>query len=598
LTLVLLAGLALTASSGPFASAQPAPTGSAQPAPGSAGPASAPSRPTEPARDPLSADLAVATVMAFEVTTLATGELEAARQIDIRNQLEQPTTITELVKEGSRVKAGDVLVRLNSEQIERSISEEQLRVEQARADVAVAQNAVDIRMSDNESAIRKSTLDLEVARLELRQWLEGDVKSRRQALELALDKAARELTRLTERFERAKSLAREGFLSTDELKRDELAYLEADANLKTAELNRRVYEGIQFGKDQKIKQSAVDEAQAALERTRRTNESNLASRQAELANRRESLRLREENLAKLRAQLDATVLKAPTDGLVVYATSLNRERWGGGGGGDAALDVGRQVTRNQQLIVLPDVSEMVAAVRVHESLAGRIRPGMKATVRVDALGGRAVPGEVLSVGVLAESGGWRDPNLREYTVKVKLDYPDPSSVLKPSMRAEAEILLDRVPPTLAVPIQAVFNEGLVRFVYVPQGEQFAKVPVRLGRRSDRFIEISTGLSEGQRVLVRRPQDGEVVPGAWSAAQLASVGLKLDDQGRVAPVAGGPGGPGGSGGPPGTGERRRARPDGTPAGEPAVPATNPAASAPTSAAPPTAQPPAPARPGTR
>lgn len=510
---------------------------------------------TRPGRDAASADLAIATVMGFDITTLATGELEAARQIDIRNQLEQPTTITELVKEGTRVKAGEVLVRLNSEQIERSISEEQLRVEQARADVAVGQNAVDIRVSDNESALRKSALDLEVARLELRQWLEGDDKSRRQALDLALDKSRRELTRLAERFERAKSLAKEGFLSTDELKRDELAYLEAEASLKTAELNKRVYDDIEFSKDQKIKQSAVEEAVAALDRTRRTNESNLASRQAELANRRETMRLREESLAKLRVQLDAAVLRAPADGLVVYATSLNRER----GGGDVALDVGRQVSRNQQLIVLPDVSEMVAAVRVHESLAGRIRAGMKATVRVDALGGRAVPGEVLSVGVLAESGGWRDPNLREYTVKVRLDYPEASSVLKPSMRAEAEILLDSVSPTLAVPIQSVFNDGLVRFSYVPRGDQFVRVPVRLGRRSDRFVEIVGGLTEGQRVLVRRPLDGEVAQSAWDAAQLAAVGLKMDEQGRVVPVAGNgrPGGPG-NGGP---GGRRGGRPEG-------------------------------------
>nr|MCU0688538.1 HlyD family secretion protein [Phycisphaerales bacterium] len=424
------------------------------------------SSPSEPPRAG-SAEIAIATVMPFDVTTTATGELEAARQVEIRNPLEQPTTITEIVREGSRVSAGDVLVRLNSEQIERQLSEEQLRVETARADVAVGENQVAIQISDNESSIRQATLDVEVAKLELRQWLEGDVKSRRQSLDLALDRANREVTRLKDRFERAKTLAAEGFLSTDELKRDELAYLEAEANLKTAELNKRVYEDIQFGKDEKIKNSAVEEAQAKLDRVRRTGESQLSSRQAELANRREQLRLREQNLAKLREQFAGAVIKAPIDGLVVYATSLNRDRWGGGN--EAALDVGRQVTRNQSLIVLPDTSEMVASVRIHESLAGRVRQGMASTIRVDALGGRSINGQVLSVGVLAESGGWRDPNLREYTVKIKLDDSDYQQLLKPSMRAEAEILLDRVPATLTVPIQAVFTDGMVRYVLVPQG---------------------------------------------------------------------------------------------------------------------------------
>jgi HlyD family secretion protein len=516
---------------------------------------------SSPTADPGSIDQAVATVLGFDVTTLATGELEAARQIEVRNPLEQPTTITEIVKEGTRVKAGDVLVRLNAEQIERSISEEALRVDSAKAEVAVAESNLAIRISDNESALRRAQLDVEVAQLELRQWQEGDVKSKRQALDLALERAQRERQRLSERYDRAKSLAAEGFLSTDELKRDELAYLEAEAGLKTAELNKKVYEEIEYGKDLKIKASAVDEAVAALDRVKRTNESQLASRQAELANRRETLRLRDENLTKLRAQLEGATLRAPIDGLVVYSTSLNRDRWGGG---EQALDVGRQVTRNQSLIVLPDTSEMVAAVRVHESLAGRIRPGMKATVKVDALGGRALPGEVLSVGVLAESGGWRDPNLREYTVKVKLNYEDAASSLKPSMRAEAELLLDRVPPTLAVPVQAVFTDGLVRFVHVPatgDARRFERVPVRIGRRSDRYMEIGAGLKEGQRVLLRKPEPGELADrdGAWTNDQLAQVGLTRNSEGRVIPVGGAPAGEGGAG--------RRQRPGGANGGGP-------------------------------
>lgn len=551
--LLSFAGLAIAATA--VAHAQPP---AVPAAPGKPAQVPAPSGPREPARSG-TPEIAIATVMGFDVSTLATGELEAARQVEIRNPLEQPTTITEIVKEGTRVNQGDVLVRLNSEQIERAIAEEQLRVETARADVAVGENQVAIQISDNESQVRQARLDVEVAKLELRQWLEGDVKSRRQALELALDKATRELTRLKERFDRAKTLAAEGFLSTDELKRDELSYLEAEASLKTAELNKRVYDEIQFGKDEKIKQSAVEEAEAKLIRVQRTGESQLSSRQAELVNRREQMRLREQNLAKLREQLDGAVIKAPTDGLVVYATSLNRDRWGGSS--DSALDVGKQVTRNQSLIVLPDTSEMVASVRVHESMAGRIKPGMPATIRIDALGGRAVSGEVLSVGVLAESGGWRDPNLREYTVKVKLIGGEFQQALKPSMRAEAEILLDRVPPTLAVPIQAVFSEGLVRFVVMPaddSGQQFIRVPVRTGRRSDRFIEVTTGLTEGQRVLLRRPTASEIGEATWKPEQLAAVGLKLDGEGRVVPSApqGGPSGPGGpgAGGPPGSGRR--------------------------------------------
>ena len=524
-------------------------------------------------------ETALARTLTFEVTTTATGDLQAAKQIEIRNPLDQQTTITEIVKEGSRVKAGDVIVRLNSQQIEQQVAQEQLAVESARANLAVAENALVIQESDNDSAMRKATLDLDVARLELRQWAEGDVKSKRQALDLALEKAQRELQRLKEKFDRSKSLNAEGFLSTDEMKRDELAYLEAEASLKTATLDKDVYNGIQHAKDQKVKQSAVEEAQAALDRTASLNKSKLESRKAELNNSRESLKLREANLEKYNKELASATIKAPQDGLVVYASSLERDRFGGQGN---TIDVGQQLYPNSLILALPDVTEMVAAVRVHESLAGRIRPEMPATVKVDAMGGKTVPGHVLSVGVIAESGGWRDPNLREYTVRVRLDFPEASSVLKPSMRCEAEITLDRVVDALAVPVQAVFSEGMVRYVLTPEGDKYVRTPVKIGRRSERFIEVLGGIGEGQTVLLRAPHTGELIERPWSDEQLAGVGLKRVAEGRIEPMGGGPGGaaPGaGAGRGSGNGGGRRQGGGGAPGGQPAAPGAAPAAPTP-------------------
>jgi len=496
-------------------------------------------------------DLSAAAVQSFDVTTSATGELEARKQIDIRNQLEQPTTIVEIVKEGVQVKAGDVVVRLNSEAIQSQVDEESIRVESSRAEAVAAESNYMIQVNQNASDLRKAQLDVELGELDFRKWLEGEVKSKQQANQLAFEKATRELDRLKEKYERSVELEKRGFLARDELRRDEVLYLEAQAALKTAQLDTRVYDEFEYVKDEKVKRSTVDQARAELEKVRQRAEGELAKADADRRNKREQFRLRDQKLEKLREQLDLAVLKAPGDGLVVYATSLNRDRWGGNSEG--VLDVGRQVKRNEQLIVLPDTSEMVASVRVSESLMGRIRQGQTATIRVDALGGRSISGVVESIGVIAESGGWRDPNLREYTVKVRLDMAGIDVALKPSMRAEANILLDKVEGALTVPIQSVFSEGLVRYVLMPERKgRFVKQPVRVGRRSERFAEILVGVAEGERVLLREPVPGEVVDQPWDKAKLALVGLNLLPDGRVLPfagagrpaISGGPGGPGG------------------------------------------------------
>jgi hypothetical protein len=131
-------------------------------------------------------------------------------------------------------------------------------------------------------------------------------------------------------------------------------------------------------------------------------------------------------------------------------------------------------------------------------------------------------GQVDSISVLAASGGWRDPNLREYTVKIAIDGDNADRELKPSMRADAEIRLGRVEDVLTIPVQSVFREGEVSYVYEKQGERFVKTPVRIGRRSTTEAEVVAGLDGGERVLLREPRPGEIIDRPFSPEALAAV----------------------------------------------------------------------------
>jgi RND family efflux transporter MFP subunit len=481
------------------------------------------------AKTTLTSDLVAAEVMSFDVSTKATGELQAASQIEVRSQLESEATIVEVAEEGSRVAKGDLLVRLSSDDIKTEVEEEELRVESARAEVVAAENAYLIQVSRNDSALRDARLQLELAELALEQWLEGDDKKMRVNLRLRIEETERELDRLKKELEKSRELHAEGFLSDNKLEQDEIAVIKAEADFETAQLESEIYEGYTRKKEEKQKRSDVIQAQANLEEVKAQNEIELASKEADRTNQRRQLQQREARLNRHQRELAATEILAPTDGLVVHATSLDRGRRGDDEG---PLQIGRRVWPNMLLIVLPDVSEMLATVRVHESLVGRIQTGQRASVKIDAVGGEVFTGTVSSIGVLAETGGWRDPNRREYTVQIKLDASGRDENLKPSMACEATIFMDRVEEALAVPLPAVFNEGGVRFVYVEQGSQFVKRPVKVGRRSDTYAEVVAGLSSGERVLVREPEASEVIQRDWDKAELETAGLSLDDNGNV------------------------------------------------------------------
>ena len=490
-----------------------------------------------------SINLAAAEVRSFEITTLATGELEARDRVELRSGVERQTTIVEIVPEGTRVKAGDVLVRLNSDEIKREIEEEELQLAEAKLNLESAQTAYEIQVSDNRASLQKAELAVELAELALEQWENGDNVKALQQRETAIEKTTRDHDRLKDKYERSKDLHAKKFISDDELLRDEIALLEALAAKETAELDKNTYIQYQLKRDLAQRKNDLAEANQELVRVEKTNAINLKNRESTMQNRKVQVGRREERLAEWKTQYESCTITAPTDGLVVYGSTAQSDDWRWQNEGP--ISVGRNIRNNDLLIVLPDTSEMIASVKVHESLAGRIRPGQDASITIEALGEIVIPGKVESIGLLAETGGWRDPNRREYTVRVRVQPGPYSDDLKPSMRCQSELVLGIVEDAMTVPVQSVFSDGPVRYVLVDDGARFQRRPVSLGRRSDMHAQILAGLEEDERVLIRDPKPGEVVEEPWDSEELQAAGYTLDDEGNpVAPRRGRPGSMGG------------------------------------------------------
>lgn len=451
-------------------------------------------------------DLVAAEVKSFEVSVTATGELRAKNQTVMRSELEKDAPIVEIVEEGKRVSKGDVLVRLNSDDIQSDLDDETLHQEAARADVITAEAAVQIQESENRSTLKKAQLEVELSEIALKKWEEGEVQEERLKLDTAVEKGIREHERLKTKLERSEQLFARDFLSKDELDKDRIEFIEAESALTTARVAKDVYEKYTYHHDRKKVQSDFDEKKSELERVERKNASELESKTADLTNKRRQLELRDDKVKKLQGQLGKASLRAPTDGLVVYATSLEQFGWMNN---NEPLNVGSVIRPNQEIIMLPDTSDMVATVKVNEALVGRVKPGQRAEVTVDAAQGKRFSGVVESIGIMAQSGGWRDPNVREYEVRIDLDLDEEAHGLKPSMRAEARLILMEVEEALAVPVQAVFSEGPHQFVYMTDGRRFRQTPVQVGRRSDVFAEVREGLKAGERVLLREPPTGQI-----------------------------------------------------------------------------------------
>ncbi len=453
-----------------------------------------------------SSDLFVVERGDFDIVIPASGELTALQQIEVRNRLESRSTIMEIIDEGETVEPGELLLRLDDEEIRNRIKDAEDAFNNAESSLIASEANLAIRRSAAASELDRAQLNLRLSILALDAWREGEDVATREQLASALETAEINFDRLEARLENSVRLHEQEFISYDELERDRIAKIEAQARLRQARRDIEVYEQYTFEQQKAQRSSDVEQAEAELERVQQRHQAEVETARADVASKRHQLESRRERLADLQKQLENTVVRAPAGGLVVYASSMESSRRGS----NDPPQVGTDLSRNELVMVLPDTSQMVAAVKINEALSGLVQRGQRARVVSDARPNSPITGEVLSVGVLAESGGWRDPNRRDYTVRILLDGNGADTSLRPSMRCRAEIFIDTVQDALHVPIQSVQRQGRSAHVYVPVRGGFELREVTIGRSSEVYVEILDGLDEGDAVLMRQPTSNELV----------------------------------------------------------------------------------------
>ena len=137
--------------------------------------------------------------------------------------------------------------------------------------------------------------------------------------------------------------------------------------------------------------------------------------------------------------------------------------------------------------------------------------------------------------------------------------------------------IGRVDEAMNVPVQSVFRQGPVAFVYVQDGPGFAQRQVELGRASELQIEIRKGLATGDKVLLREPKTFEIAskldPSVFEMANASAPGFgggmrpgggaaRGGGAANASPAEGEGGSTAGaSGAPAGEGRRRGGRPGG-------------------------------------
>ena len=146
------------------------------------------------------------------------------------------------------------------------------------------------------------------------------------------------------------------------------------------------------------------------------------------------------------------------------------------------------------LYQVTDLSSVWVVADVFEQDIGAVKPGAKASVKINAYPDRVFAGRITYV----------YPTLKAETrsVPVRIELANPGQLLKPAMFAQVELPIGGTAPVLTVPDSAVIDSGTRRIVLVQLEEgRFEPREVELGARSGNYVEVLKGVREGESVVV-------------------------------------------------------------------------------------------------
>ena len=429
----------------------------------------------------------------LSVIVTAGGELQSSKSVDVVCEAEgQQIKIVEMLPEGTPVKAGQVVMKFDTADLRKALVESQIKVMRAQTALKTAQEELKIQANKGASVIAQAKLVHTLAELDRNKYEQGDYSVLVNDLNGLIALAKTDLEEAMTTFEHYKKLVKQGFRTPEQLRAKEEAVMRARYFLSRDTAKLQVLE--KFTRERQMTELKAKAAEAKREMGRAQSSSAALSTKAnnDLKAAEVALALEEQTQKNLQLQLDRFTVKAPQDGVVVYATGTTN---------DNRIRPGAVVHHKQKLFSLPDMSKMQVRAFVHESAIGKVKPGLKVDVRIDAHSQEVLPGVVTHVSTFYDpEREWLAGGVKEYATDIEIERL-PGAVLKPGMTAEVRIMVREIRDRLLVPMPAVTEVGGKYCTFVRGENGFERRLVEVGDNNDRFVEIADGLREGEEVAL-------------------------------------------------------------------------------------------------
>jgi multidrug resistance efflux pump len=209
------------------------------------------------------------------------------------------------------------------------------------------------------------------------------------------------------------------------------------------------------------------------------------------------------DLQTAQSYLERMKITAPSDGIVNVLPNFRSS--GQFGQSQPPFKEGDNVWTGAEIAEIPDLSEMYVDLKLEEVDRGKLQMGQPVRVRVDAIPDKeftAIIDWISPIASLVFKGGTTAE--KKFPARATLKGGDDR--LRPGMSSTAEIIIERDPNQLLIPVRSSFDKDGKPAVYVQSGKQFVIRHVEIGKRNDEDLIITGGLKEGELVTLESPAD--------------------------------------------------------------------------------------------
>lgn len=333
------------------------------------------------------------------------------------------------VSEGDAVKKGQIVARLDRDQLTAQREREAAGVLSSEAQLAQAQTGLEWQRATIAADIEQRKADLAGGEARLTELRNGARPQERQDAAAAVAAAQAEAERARKDWDRAQVLHKADDISTSQLDQFRTRWQSGEAALKSAkEREALVLAGPR--EEQIAVQTALVQRGRAAVKAAEANLIELKRREQEITARRAEITRAKATVTLIDTQLGETVAASPVDGVVLVKSA----------------DPGEVLAPGTTVMTVGDIDRPWLRGYVNETDLGRVKLGSNVRVTTDSYPGKAYNGRITFISSEAEFTPKQIQTQQErvkLVYRVKIEVENPNRELKSNMPADAEILLEQ-----------------------------------------------------------------------------------------------------------------------------------------------------------